>query len=174
MNKESTIRYFLKHSAAFATGTLILPHIIPSTSLGMGGKLPPGDRIVLRATGNCQLGTDKLKDFLELPKAVQFVATCDVVTTHSERSKELIDVVNKNNACKIYGDNRGFLENEKLDEVTIALPDQWHGLVYIAVADKKPDVLTGKSLASTFDDSQAIVSAAKRNNIVWQTGRRIG
>jgi predicted dehydrogenase len=170
MSDHTTRRDFLKRSAGMAAGALILPQIIPSTALGMGGKLPPSDRIVVGAIGTGQRGMANLRDFLKRTNVVQQVSVCDVDTTHSARAKEMIDTVNKNSDCRVYGDYREFLEKEKLDAVSITIPDHWHGLVYIAAADKKLDVYAEKPLARTIYDSRAIVNAVKRNNIVWQTG----
>ena len=65
MFDKSTRRDFLKRSATVATGALILPQIIPSTALGMGGKLPPSDRIVMGAIGTGSQGTGNMRGFLE-------------------------------------------------------------------------------------------------------------
>ncbi|MCX6236327.1 MAG: Gfo/Idh/MocA family oxidoreductase [Bacteroidia bacterium] len=170
MFDKSNRRDFLKRSAAVATGALILPQIIPSTALGMGGKLPPSDRIVMGAIGTGSQGTSNLKGFLGRVKELQFVAVCDVDTSHSAKAKGLIDEVNKNNDCRTYGDYREFLEKEKLDAVSIALPDHWHGIIYSSAANKKLDIYGEKPLARTINDSKAIVSAVKANNIIWQTG----
>ena len=101
---------------------------------------------------------------------MQFVAVCDVDTKHSANAKGLVDEANKNTDCRVYGDYREFLEKEKLDAVSIALPDHWHGLIYSAAANKKLDVYGEKPLARTIYDSKAIVSAVNANKIVWQTG----
>jgi predicted dehydrogenase len=170
MSEKASRRDFLKRSAAIATGALILPQLIPSTALGMGGKLPPSDRVVMGAIGTGQRGMANLRDFLGRLKEVQFVSVCDVDINHAVRAKEMIDKANKNSDCRLYGDYREFLEKEKLDAVAITIPDHWHGLVYIAAADKKLDVYAEKPLARTIHDSRAIVNAVKRNNIVWQTG----
>ena len=170
MPNKSTRRDFLKHSAVIASGALILPQIIPSTALGMGGKLPPSDRIVVGAIGTGQRGMANLRDFLGRLKEVQFVSVCDVDINHAVRAKEMIDMANKNRDCRIFGDYREFLEKEQLDAISITIPDHWHGLVYIAAADKKLDIYGEKPLARTIYDSRAIVNAVKRNNIVWQTG----
>jgi predicted dehydrogenase len=170
MSEKASRRDFLKRSAAIATGALILPQLIPSTALGMGGKLPPSDRVVVGAIGTGQRGMANLRDFLGRLKEVQFVSVCDVDINHAVRAKEMIDKANKNSDCRVYGDYREFLEKEKLDAVAITIPDHWHGLVYIAAADKKLDVYAEKPLARTIHDSRAIVNAVKRNNIVWQTG----
>ena len=101
---KSTRRDFLKRSAAVATGALILPQIIPSTALGMGGKLPPSDRIVMGAIGVGSQGTGNMQTFLGHIKEVQFAAVCDVDTKHSDNAKRLVDETNKNKDCRTYGD----------------------------------------------------------------------
>jgi len=170
MFDKSTRRDFLKRSATVATGALILPQIIPSTALGMGGKLPPSDRIVMGAIGTGSQGTSNMRDFLELKNQVQFVAVCDVDANHSAKAKGYADEANKNKDCRVYGDYREFLEKEKLDAVSIALPDHWHGIIYSAAANKKLDVYGEKPICRTIQDGQTIVSAVKKNNIIWQTG----
>jgi predicted dehydrogenase len=170
MIDKSTRRDFLKRSAAVATGAMILPQIIPSTAMGMGGKLPPSDRIVMGAIGVGSQGTGNMRTFLERGKDVQFLAVCDVDSKHAENAKKFVDEANKNTDCRTYGDYREFLEKEKLDAVCIALPDHWHGLIYSAAANKKLDIYGEKPLARTIYDGRAIVSAVKKNNIIWQTG----
>ena len=167
---KSTRRDFLKRSASLAVGALVLPQIIPSTALGMGGKLPPSDRIVMGAIGTGAQGTGNMEGFLQKVKELQFVAVCDVDKNRAKSAKILVDTTHKNTDCRTYGDYREFLEKEKLDAVCIALPDHWHGLIYTAAANKKLDVYGEKPLARTIYDGRAIVSAVKRNNIVWQTG----
>jgi predicted dehydrogenase len=170
MIEKSTRRDFLKRSASLAAGALVLPQIIPSTALGMGGKLPPSDRIVMGAIGTGAQGTGNMEGFLQKVKELQFVAVCDVDRNRAKSAKNLVDTAHKNTDCRTYGDYREFLEKEKLDAVCIALPDHWHGLIYTAAANKKLDVYGEKPLARTIYDGRAIVSAVKRNNIVWQTG----
>ena len=171
MFNKSTRRDFLKRSASVATGALILPQIIPSTALGMGGKLPPSDRIVMGAIGVVDhKAQSNMSDFLALINQVQFVAVCDVDANHAAKAKGMADKGNKNSDCRIYGDYREFLEKEKLDAVCIALPDHWHGLIYSAAANKKLDVYGEKPICRTIRDGQSIVSAVRKNNIIWQTG----
>ena len=63
------------------------------------------------------------------------------------------------------------LEKETgLDAMLIAIPDHWHGIIYSSVANKKINVYGEKPICRTIKDGQAIVSAVKKNNIVWQTG----
>ncbi len=160
----------MKRSAAAAAGAFIIPNIIPSTVLGLGGKLPPGDRVVMGAIGTGSQGMSNMRDFLDLKKAVQFVAVCDVDSKHLAGAKQTVDAANKNSDCRIYGDFREFLEKEKLDAVSIALPDHWHGIIYTEAVNKKLNVYGEKPICRTINDGQTIVAAVKKNNIIWQTG----
>jgi len=170
MANKTSRRDFVKRSAVAVAGVLILPEIIPSTALGKGGKLPPSDRIIMGAIGTGSQGTSNMRDFLDLKGQVEFVAVCDVDALHLKAAKELVDKTNKNTGCRTYGDFREFMANEKLDAVSIALPDHWHGIIYSEAANKKWDVYGEKPICRTISDGQTIVNAVKKNNIIWQTG----
>ena len=87
MTDKSSRRDFVKQSATVVAGAIILPQIIPSSALGMGGSTAPSDRIVMGAIGTGSQGMSNMRDFLELKNAVQFVAVCDVDTRHTGKSK---------------------------------------------------------------------------------------
>jgi predicted dehydrogenase len=170
MTDKSSRREFVKQSAKVVAGAVILPSIIPSSAFGRGGMTPPSDRIVIGAIGTGSQGMSNLRDFLKLKNAVQFVAVCDVDALHLATAKKTVDEANKNSDCRTYGDFREFLDKEKLDAVSIALPDHWHGIIYTAAANKKLNIYGEKPICRTIRDGQAIVSAVKKNNIIWQTG----
>ena len=170
MAKKSSRRDFVKRSATAVVGAFVLPHIIPSSALGMGGKMAPSNRIVMGQIGTGSQGMSNMRDFLRLKDQVQFVALCDVDALRLASAKELVDKTNKNKGCRTYGDFREFLEKEKLDAVSIALPDHWHGIIYTETVNKKVDVYGEKPICRTINDGKVIVSAVKKNNIIWQTG----
>ena len=170
MANKSTRRDFVKRSAAIVAGTFVLPQIIPSSAFGMGRRIAPSDRLVIGSIGVGSQGMSNLMDFLKLKNALQFVAVCDVDAHHLAKAKETIDLANKNSDCRTYGDYREFLEKEKLDAVSIALPDHWHGIIYSAAANKKINVYGEKPICRTIKDGQTIVNSVKKNNIIWQTG----
>ncbi len=122
------------------------------------------------AIGTGSQGMSNMRDFLELKDAVQFVAVCDVDSLRLAKAKETVDTANKNSDCRTYGDFREFLEKEKLDAVSIALPDHWHGIIYTEAVNKKLNVYGEKPICRTINDGQTIVAAVKKNNIIWQTG----
>jgi predicted dehydrogenase len=170
MANKTSRRDFVKRSAAVAVGAIVLPRIIPSSALGMGRKPAPSDRVVMGAIGTGSQGMSNMRDFLRLKDQVQYVAVCDVDSQHLAGAKEVVDKANKNKDCRVYGDFREFLEKEKLDAVSIAIPDHWHGIIYTEAVNKKLDVYGEKPICRTIKDGQLIVSAVKRNNIIWQTG----
>jgi predicted dehydrogenase len=170
MANRSSRREFVKRSAAAFAGAFVLPTIIPSTVFGMGGRLAPSDRIVIGSIGTGSQGMSNMRDFLKLKEAVRFVAVCDVDALRLAKAKEIVDKANKNSDCRTYGDYRDFLEKEKLDAVSIALPDHWHGIIYTEAVKKKINVYGEKPICRTINDGQTIVKAVKNSNIIWQTG----
>ena len=170
MGNKTSRRTFLKRSAAAVAGTVVLPTIIPSSVLGKGKNLAPADRIVMGAIGTGSQGMSNMMDFLRLKDAVRFVAVCDVDALHLAKAKETVDQANNSNDCRTYGNFRDFLEKEKLDAVSIALPDHWHGIIYTEAANKKLHVYGEKPICRTIKDGQTIVEAVEKNKIIWQTG----
>ncbi len=170
MRDKSSRREFVKQSARVVAGAVILPNIIPASVLGKDGSTPPSDRIVIGCIGVGSQGMSNLRDFLELKNALRFVAVCDVDALHLEKARQLIDETNKSKDCRTYGDYREFLEKEKLDAVSIALPDHWHGIIYTSAVNKKLNVYGEKPICRTINDGKTIVSAVRKNNIIWQTG----
>jgi predicted dehydrogenase len=170
MTIKSSRREFVRRSATAVAGVIVLPHIIPSTALGMGGKLPPSDRIVFGLIGAGSQGMSDLRDFYKLDNQVQFVALCDVDANRLVKAKTEVDTANKSKDSRTYGDYRELLEKETLDAMLIALPDHWHGIIYTEVANRKINVYGEKPICRTIKDGQTIVSAVKKNNIIWQTG----
>ncbi|MBC8006159.1 MAG: Gfo/Idh/MocA family oxidoreductase [Verrucomicrobia bacterium] len=169
MDNKSTRRTFLRNSLSVVAGTLVIPHIIPSSAMGMNGVVPPSDRIVMGSIGVGSQGTGNMKGFLPR-KEVQFVSMCDVDTDHLEKASAIVNKYYKNTDCRTYKDYREFLEKEKIDAVCISVPDHWHSLTYIAAANKKLDIYGEKPLARTISESQQIVKAVQKNKIIWQTG----
>jgi len=170
MSNKTTRREFVRKSAAVAAGAIVLPQIIPSTALGMGGKASPSNRIVIATIGTGSQGSGNMREMMKLKGQFQFVALCDIDKKHLEAGKAMVDNDYKNKDCRVYGDYRELLAKEKLDAVSIALPDHWHGIIYTEAANHKLHVYGEKPICRTIKDGQTIVSAVKKNNIIWQTG----
>ena len=156
--------------AAGATGAAFaLPYIIPSTALGKNGAVPANDRITMGVIGSGSMGTGDMRSFMGKDE-VQMMAACDVDKKHRDRAKSLMDAHYGNTDAKTYLDYREFLSSEKLDAVILALPDHWHGIIGVAVANAGLDIYGQKPLARTIWEGRQIVNAVKKNKTVWQTG----
>jgi predicted dehydrogenase len=170
MENKSSRRDFVKKSATAVVGAFVLPHIIPASAMGLGGKTPPSDRIVMGLIGAGSQGNSDMRDFMRLKDQVRFVALCDVDSKRLSETKDFVDNKYKKKDCRTYGDYREFMAKETLDAVLIALPDHWHGIIYTEAANKKWDVYGEKPICRTISDGKTIVAAVRKNNIIWQTG----
>ena len=170
MASKTSRREFVRRSAAAAAGAIAIPYLIPASAMGIGGKTPPSDRIVMGVIGTGSQGMSDMRDFLRLKDQVQFVALCDVDSSRLSAAKEVVDKANRNKDSRTYSDFREFMAKETIDAVLIALPDHWHGIIYTEAANKKWDVYGEKPICRSIRDGQAIVGAVKKNNIIWQTG----
>lgn len=167
MNKNR--RKFIKKAAGSALGILAAPMIIPGTALGKNGSVAPSNRIVIGGIGLGAMGSGNTRNFLN-KNEVQYVAICDVDSERRDKAASLVNGNYKNNDCRSYADYREFLEKEKLDAVTIALPDHWHALVSVAAANKGLDIYGEKPLARSIKEARAIANAVEKNKVIWQTG----
>lgn len=122
---------------------------------------------------------------------VQMVAVCDPETGSNEYGhwynkggwlgrEPAIERVNKHyeaqreagtfNGCKGYVDFRELLARSDIDAVMIATPDHWHAIQAIAAARAGKHIYCEKPLTLTVAEGRAVVRAAQRANVVFQTG----
>ncbi len=160
--------FLIKAGLASAAFTLF-PTIVKPSVLGGGGRMLPGDKISMVLIGCGGQGRWNLDQFLQLNE-VQVVAVCDVDKSQSALAKKMVDDKLGNSDCRVYNDFMELLEKEQADAAILALPDHWHALIGIAVANKKIDIYGEKPLARTIGEGRAVVNAAEKNNIVWQMG----
>lgn len=162
-------RKFIKKAVGTTLGMMAAPYIIPGTALGKNGAIAPSNRIVIGGIGLGGMGRANMNNFLD-KKEVQYVAICDIDRVQRDIAASSINGQYKNNDCRTYDDYREFLEKEKLDAVSIALPDHWHAIASIAVANKGLDIYGEKPLARSIVEGRAMVNAVEKNKVIWQTG----
>lgn len=88
---------------------------------------------------------------------VEIVAVCDNV---EERAQETAQKY----ATKAYADYKKLLETEKLDAVSVCLPNYLHATVSIAALNAGCHVLCEKPMATSMDEAEAMIQAATANN----------
>jgi len=161
-NPTTDRRHVLKLLAATATAPLILPG-------RLFGADAPSNKITLGCIGVGWQGGSNLDSFLGQDDC-RVVAICDVDENHL---KEAVNKVNKrygNNDCKGYKDFRELLARKDIDAVSISTPDHWHAIPAIAAANAGKDIFCEKPLSHTLGEGIAMVDAAAKNKIIWQTG----
>ncbi len=166
-------RSFLATSATAVAGPLILDSgLLAQERQGQG----PNNRINLGFIGIGMMGRGHLGSFLG-NRQTQVVAVCDV---HRIRREDAVERVHRAYAaerkantyrgCAAYVDFREMLQRRDIDAVVISTPDHWHAIPAILAARARKDIYCEKPLSLTIAESRAMVTAARENNIVFQTG----
>ena len=160
---------------SFLRGTLAVPFILPSGlwSASRQGRGPNG-RITLGLIGMGRRLTGISGPFSESPHA-QMVAVSDCVDARLEfgvnRVKELYAKQGQDRAeVKAESDYRAIIADPGIDAVVIGTPDHWHAIMAIQAARAGKHIYCEKPLTRTIGEGRAVVKAARRNNIVFQTG----
>jgi len=164
-----TRRRLLKQAAGIATGAIVLPYAVPSSSLGKVGGIAASDRIVMGCIGTGGQGTHNTRAFLG-NASVRMVAVCDVVEARQQKAKNLVDQHYGDQGCAAYSDFRDLLAREDIDSVVIAPQDHWHALIATAAARAGKDMYCEKPLGVAVTEGQAMRDAVRRYGRVFQTG----
>ncbi|UCG59523.1 MAG: Gfo/Idh/MocA family oxidoreductase [Phycisphaerales bacterium] len=165
-NSNLTRRAFLKRAATVAA----VPYIVPASALGLDGKVPASERIVLGGIGIGNRGSHDLRWMLP-EKDVQFVATCDAQRSRAQAVKKIVDTRYGNNDCVIYHDMRQFLaERTDIDALLVTTGDRWHALASIMAMRAGKDVYSEKPSSMTIAEGQGVVETARRYRRIYQTG----
>src|SRR5210317_1274009 len=118
---KSTRRTFLKQASLVAG----MPMIVPSSVLGLNGKVAPSNRIVMGGIGLGPRGRKVLDAFFKHDDC-QFIAIADPQAERREIIKRMADRKYENKDCVKYDDMSGVLERDDIDAVIIATGDRWH------------------------------------------------
>jgi predicted dehydrogenase len=157
-------RQFLARAAAVAA-----PLVVPASVLGLGGAVPPSERIIMAGLGLGGRGAHDLRWMLP-ERDVQFVAICDPKRSQRENIKRIIDNHYGNQDCKMYASTPEFLaERTDIDGVLIATGDRWHALAAIWAMRAGKDVFSEKPSSMTVAEGQMVVDTAQRYGRVYQT-----
>ncbi len=98
------------------------------------------------------------KVYANMPGA-RLAAICDA---NEERAKEVADNCGVET---IYSDYHELLADENVQAVSIVLPDFLHREAVVAAAHAGKHILVEKPLATTEEDAQAMIKAARENNV---------
>jgi len=167
-NETSITRRRFIRTACCASGSLLLPHIVPRSVFGRAGA-PPSERITIGAIGIGSQGTHDLRGFLELSDA-RVVAVCDVSRPALERGVRLVNEKYGNSDCRAYDDYREMLARADIDAMSIVTPVHWHSVMAMAAARAGKDIFMEKPVALSVAESRAVRDAVERYGNVFQLG----
>jgi predicted dehydrogenase len=183
--KNSTRRSFLKKSATAVSAFFVAPTIIPASALGKNGHIAPSDRINLAFIGAGNQAENDVGGFLK-DERVQITAICDVNKESTgywdgkvggrDFIMKKVDKFYSEKYGKKYKSSRGFvdfrevLNLKEVDAVEVVTPDHWHAIPVLMAAAAGKDIYCQKPLALTIAEGRAMSNAAKKYNIVFQTG----
>ncbi len=107
------------------------------------------------------IGCGSIAKYRHLPeyaanKAVEIVAVCDIV---EERVNEIAKVYQ----AKAYTDYKELLASEQLDAISVCLPNYLHAPVSIEALNNGLHVLCEKPMATSQEEADAMIEAAKNN-----------
>lgn len=108
------------------------------------------------------IGCGSIAKFRHLPEyhmnpKVEIVAVCDIVADRAEASA-------KEYGALAFTDYQVLLEQIKPDVVSVCLPNYLHAPVSIAALEAGAHVLCEKPMATSYEEGQAMIAAAKVNN----------
>jgi len=166
MDRPRTTRRAFLQTAGAVVG---FPHVVPSSVLGGGGKVPPSARIALGLIGTGNINGQHREAFLA-EKDARIVAVCDPVTDRRRAARERINQAYGGNGCVDYCDFRELLARPDIDAVCIGTPDHWHAVLAIAAMRAGKDVYVEKPLTRTVVEGRRVVETAATYGRVLQTG----
>jgi len=160
-----------------ATGTaLAAPMLISASALGLEGRVPANDRIVVGAIGCGVRGSKLINEALKASQC-QVVAVCDV------RRPRLLRAQNQCNGkyakagskasykgCEAYHEYHDLLGRDDIDTVILTPPDHWHGVIYSDAIRAGKDLYGEKPITRTIAEGQALRKLLKQYGTVFQTG----
>jgi predicted dehydrogenase len=128
------------------------------------------DRINIGVIGAGKQGEYHARYLARFFEDVRVVAVCDCYDTWRDTAVMLVNSDTGQEVCTGYRDFRQMLARPDLDAVLIATPDHWHAILAIAAARAGKDIYCEKPLSLTIAEAQAMVTATRRYDVVFQTG----
>jgi predicted dehydrogenase len=162
-------RYLLKTAAHTGVALAAAPLIVPASALGLGGAVPPSDRVTLGGLGIGSRGGRVLESFLIQPD-IQFLVICDVRNDRRETVKSMADQKYGNRDCAMYSDQEELWARRDIDAVLIATGDRWHAPLSIMTARAGKDVFCEKPCSMTIAESRALADTFQRLGRIYQAG----
>ena len=166
-------RKFLKQT----TGAALAFSIVPRFVIGGPGFKAPSDMINLGFIGTGKQSRSLLNSFKE---KANIIAGADVDALKLNYFQSLLEKYYTNarkdgkgrdyKGFTAYEDYKEIIARKDIDAVVISTPDHWHAIQAIQASNAGKHVYCEKPLAHSVEEGRAMVDAARKNKIVFQTG----
>jgi predicted dehydrogenase len=156
-------RDFLRLGGAAVAGFSISTLELPAQQQQPLARQSANERIRIGHIGVGNQGRGNLTAHLR-----NTVAVCEVDRTRLEAARARVHEAS--GTCASYSDYRRLLDDRNVDAVVITTPDHWHALIAINACQAGKHVYCEKPLTLTVAEGRALVRAARRHNVVVQTG----
>ena len=156
-------RRFIKSGSLAATGAIASPLIVPSKVFGAN------DRITFAGIGMGGRGTGVLRGFVRFQE-IQTLAVCDVVESHAERARQMVNGHSGGNDCMVYTDYRDVIARDDIDAILIGTPDHWHAIISCEAMASGKDVFCEKPETLTINEGKEMRATARRYGRVFSGG----
>jgi predicted dehydrogenase len=158
-------RKFIRDSALIAGA----PMILPSSVLGLNGKTPPSERIVLGGIGLGPRGREVLAGFLKQDDC-RFVAIADAQKERAEIVKRTVERKYGQAGVDTYQDMGDVLSRDDIDGVIIATGDRWHTTASVYAARAGKDIYCEKPCAMNIQEAIELDEEVTKHNRIFQAG----
>ncbi len=176
MSNEKSVsrRDFLKNTTALASGTIIVPTIVPSFVFG---KNAPSNKINI-----AQIGFGRIASGHDLPDTLKYdaarvIAVADLDSNRLAKGKQYIESYYEKKTgsksyveVKTYGDYRDLLLNKDIDAVIISTPDHWHSQPAIEAALAGKDIYLQKPTSLTIEEGRLLSDVVRKKGVIFQVG----
>lgn len=182
---NSNRRRFLKNAALAATGTILVPVIVPSCVRGGKGKVAPSDKVRVALVGCGNQGGWDIMEFAK-DERVEIAAICDVnklskgYWSGSLGGRDVVEARLKKfyeetggksiKGVRLEDDFRDVIAMNDVDAIEFAVPDHWHAIPVLMAAKAGKAIYCQKPLALTIREGRAMSDAVKKYGVVFQTG----
>jgi len=152
---------------AAASVAASVPYLIPSGVLAARGRAGANGKITTAHIGVGGMGGGHLRDMVRRRDQgeVHIAAVCDI---DEKRLANALKTAGP--GVQPYHDYRYILQRKDIDAVVIATPDHWHAVQMVHAAECGKHVYVEKPACCTIEEGQAMVAAAKANNVSVQVG----
>jgi len=158
-------RKFIRDSVLLAGA----PMILPSSVLGLNGKTPPSERIVIGGIGLGPRGRQVLAGFLKQDDC-QFVAIADAQKERAEIVKRTVERKYGQVGVSTSQDMGDVLSRDDIDAVIIATGDRWHTTASVYAARAGKDIYCEKPCAMNIQEAIELDEEVTKHNRIFQAG----